>query len=545
MTKPPAAGPFGLPHLALLVLLAGVYFLAGKLGLMLAIVHPNASAVWAPTGIALATLLLLGERMWPAIFVGAFLVNVTTAGSALTSVGVAAGNTLEAVIGAALVNRFANGRNTFDSAPDIFRFTILAAMIATMASPTLGVTSLALGGYARWADFVPIWLTWWLGDMGGALVITPLLLLWIRDPRVYWTRAEAFEAGLLLLTLVAVGAAVFGRSSPFQISGHPLAFLCMPVLVWAAFRFDPRIASTAIVVLSGIAVTGTLRGTLPAERWAINESLVLLQVFMGVAAVTTLVLATMVAERRRVERTVWATSEDLRRALAELEAFSHSISHDLRSPVGAVLNYSAVIEEDFGGRLDEDARRLLHRMRASAESAATLLDQLVQYGSAERLKGERRPIDMTALARDVHGEIVAGGDEAELVQFELPELPPALGSAALVRCVLRNLFNNGVKYTRGRPQRRIVMDSVAGARENVYSVTDNGIGFDPGLGHAVFQPHRRLRSAAGIEGSGLGLAIAARIIRDHRGRIWAESDGASGARFYFTLPSGVRNGVTS
>ena len=264
---------------------------------------------------------------------------------------------------------------------------------------------------------------------------------------------------------------------------------------------------------------------------------------MGVAAVTTLVLATLVAERRRVERTVRATSDDLRQSLVELEAFSHSISHDLRSPVGAVLNYSAVIEEDFGGRLDDDARRLLHRMRASAESAATLLDQLVQYGSAERRRGERQPIDMTALARDVHGEIVAGGDEAELVQFDLPELPPAWGSAALIRCVLRNLFSNAVKYTRGRPQRRIVMDGAAGHHENVYSVTDNGIGFDPGLGHAVFQPHRRLRTATGIEGSGLGLAIAARIIRDHRGRIWAESDGGSGARFYFTLPSGVRNGA--
>ena len=233
MTKPRVPGPSRRPPIGLQVLLAGLYFLAGKLGLMLAIVHPNASAVWAPTGIALAILLLRGDRMWPAIFAGAFLVNVTTAGSILTSIGVAAGNTLEAVIGAALVNRFANGRNTFDGAPDIFRFTILAGMIATAASPTLGVTSLALGGYARWADFLPIWLTWWLGDMGGALVVTPLLVLWLREPRVYWTRAELVEAGLLLLALVVVGSAVFGRSSPFQFGGHPLAFLCMPVLVWA------------------------------------------------------------------------------------------------------------------------------------------------------------------------------------------------------------------------------------------------------------------------------------------------------------------------
>src|SRR5881628_3438394 len=132
----------GLP---LIGILAIIYFVAGKLGLMLASLHASASPVWPPAGIALAALLLLGYRAWPAIFVGAFLVNVTTAGNIATSLGIAAGNTLEAVCGAWLVNRFARGTRVLDRPPDVFKFA-LAAVISTAVSPSLGVTSLALGG---------------------------------------------------------------------------------------------------------------------------------------------------------------------------------------------------------------------------------------------------------------------------------------------------------------------------------------------------------------------------------------------------------------
>src|SRR5881296_1116460 len=133
-----------------LVALTGVYFAAGKIGLSLAFVHASATAVWPPTGIALAALLLYGFPVWPAIFLGAFLVNITTAGSVATSIGIATGNTLEGLLGAYLVNRFAHGRNAFDHPRTTFKFAVLAAGISTMVSPTLGVTSQSLGGFASW-----------------------------------------------------------------------------------------------------------------------------------------------------------------------------------------------------------------------------------------------------------------------------------------------------------------------------------------------------------------------------------------------------------
>jgi len=141
--------------------LFAVYVVAAKLGLKLASVHPSATAVWPPAGITLAAFLLLGYRVWPAILAGAFLVNLTTAGSVATSIGIAAGNTLEGLVGAYLVNRFAGGRNAFERARDVFRFVALASLLSTTVSATFGVTSLSLGGFARWADYDPF------GSRGG------------------------------------------------------------------------------------------------------------------------------------------------------------------------------------------------------------------------------------------------------------------------------------------------------------------------------------------------------------------------------------------
>ena len=139
-----------------------------------------------------------------------------------------------------LVNRFASGRNAFERPRDTLRFAILAAVLSPAVSATIGVSSLALGGFARWADFGTIWLTWWLGDMGGALVVAPLLVLWIGQPRPRWARAQTIEAACLLVALLVVGQLVFGSSGSGGVAGHPLKFLCMPLLAWVAFRFDQR-----------------------------------------------------------------------------------------------------------------------------------------------------------------------------------------------------------------------------------------------------------------------------------------------------------------
>src|SRR5258705_7258938 len=155
--------PGDLPsRVAILASLTIVYFAAGKLGLGLAYIHASASAVWPPTGIALAAFLLLGNRIWPAILLGAFLVNLSTAGTVATSIAIAAGNTLEGLIGAYLVNRFAGGCGAFENVRNVVRFVVFAAVIATSISATIGTTTLAIAGLAPWTAYGRIWLTWWL-----------------------------------------------------------------------------------------------------------------------------------------------------------------------------------------------------------------------------------------------------------------------------------------------------------------------------------------------------------------------------------------------
>src|SRR5437879_13688176 len=169
-------------YLGTVTVLAAVYLIAAKLGLKLAFVHVSATAVWPPTGIALAAFLVFGYRVWPGIFIGAFLANVLTEGTVATSLGIAAGNTLEGVTGAYLVNRFAGGTHAFDRPQDVFRFAFFAATLSTMVSPTVGVNSLSLSGFASWADFGAIWLTWWLGSAVGALKLAPLFVLCFTSP---------------------------------------------------------------------------------------------------------------------------------------------------------------------------------------------------------------------------------------------------------------------------------------------------------------------------------------------------------------------------
>src|SRR6266481_9606994 len=377
--------------------LALVYFIVGKLGLKLAFLNASASAVWPCTGIALAALLIFGYRMWPAIFVGAFFVNFTTAGTILTSVSLAAGNTLEAVIGCYLVTRFAAGSKAFQRSQNIFRFVLLAGLVGTAVSASIGTITLVLGHLAEPSHELSIWLTWWLGDGVGALVVTPLLLLWIENPNRNWTRRQIIELALLFFGLVSTTWFVFGYGFHSVVKNYPFEYLCFPFLVWAAFRFGRRKAATAICVLALVATWGTVHGYGPFVRISQNASLLLLQSFMAIVAVTTLVLAAESTAHKRAEEHV--------RQLAESD------------PLTGLANYRRLVEA-----LDSEIKRY---GRSQSPFAVILLDldHLKQINDTHgHLVGSRalcRLADILRLhSREIDVAARYGGDEFVLV---LPE----------------------------------------------------------------------------------------------------------------------------
>lgn len=284
-----------------------VYYLAGRFGLSLATVHQSATAVWPPTGIALAACLFLGTRVWPAIFAGAFLVNITTSHSVPASLLIASGNTLEALSGAWLVRRTGGGVEAFETAPGILAYAVSVVAASTIAA-TIGVAALLMTGLASRTDAVLIWLTWWLGDASGALIITPAIAFWIRT-FAKWTWQKIAAAALALIVIVSITYTIFAGSIAAR--RLPLGFLIFPSLLWIALRFGPRETATAIIVISGIAVRGTIHGFGPFARNGANESMLLLQAFLGVTSVAALALASETARRRSSEAEVRRFNDEL------------------------------------------------------------------------------------------------------------------------------------------------------------------------------------------------------------------------------------------
>src|SRR2546425_901620 len=334
-----------LRRLGLLAALAAGYFVAGKVGLEVAYVHPSATVVWPPAGLTLAAFLLLGYEVWPAILLGAFLVNITTAGSIATA----------------------------------------------------GVVSLSLGGFARWTDFGSIWSTWWMGDAVSDLVVAPAVLLWAARPRVRWTRRQALEAVGLLACLALAGFVVFGELVPWSDKHYPLEFLCVPLLLWVAFRFEQREAATVVVLLAGVAIWGTLRGYGPFARPLFNESLLLLQAFQGVSAVITLVLAAAVAERTEaVDRLRRLAVSDPLTGLSNYRQLAHALDAEIRRSSRTDRPFSVVL-------MDLDGLKKIN------DRYGHLVGSLALRRVAETLLGSCRGIDTAARF---------GGDEFALV---LPE----------------------------------------------------------------------------------------------------------------------------
>jgi signal transduction histidine kinase len=318
----------------LVIGLALVYFAAGKLGLQAAVLNPSASALWPPTGIALAACLLFGYRAWPGVFLGAFLVNVTTSGSIPVSLALSAGNTSEALAGAYLVNRFANGRRVFDQALGVFKFTLLAGVLSTAISATTGVTSLVLGRLADPPAYGPLWLTWWLGDVAGALIVTPVILLWAEPAPGRWLRGRAAEAVTLLATLTLISLLVFGGLTLQSRLNLPLAYLVLPFVVWAGLRFGQHGAATYILVLASIAIWGTLQGLGPFARGNPNQALLLLQGFLGTISITGLALGAVSSSAAAAYRAEQQARDIAERALdrtARLQAVASGLSQ-LLSP---------------------------------------------------------------------------------------------------------------------------------------------------------------------------------------------------------------------
>jgi diguanylate cyclase (GGDEF)-like protein len=312
-------------------LVFAAYVLAGKVALRVAFAYPGVSPIWLPAGVALAAFLLAGYRVWPAVLLGTVFVSLTTKGSLAASIAIGVGTTLDGLLGAYLVQKFTGGSDVFNTAHRIFRFTALMAVASTPIGATVGATTLWFAGLENGAAYRTVWTALWLADLTGVLLVTPLVILWATAPRLRWRPAESLEAVLLFALLITITLLVFAGVSFPGLEHYPLEFLCVPFLLWAAFRFGRREVALVMALIAAIAAWGTYLGDGPFVRQTAHESLFLLQAYLGVTAVMSLALAAVVAESKQGQEQLRELS--MTDALTELGNYRHLIEV-LRAEIG-------------------------------------------------------------------------------------------------------------------------------------------------------------------------------------------------------------------
>ncbi len=330
---------------------------------------------------------------------------------------------------------------------------------------------------------------------------------------------------------------IFGYTAD-EIIGKPITLLMPEQFVGAHEKGMKRTATTGESEVIGKAVecTGLKKDgkkfpiELSISTWKAGEK----DYFAGIIRDIT--------ERKRAEEEIKKLNEDLTGQIMELEAvnkeleaFSYSVSHDLRAPLRAIDGFSRILLEEYTGVLDEEGKRLFHIIRSNTQKMGQLIDDLLTVSRIGRKALQESDVDMTALARSVMDEL-RSAEPHRTVAITIYDLPPAYGDSMLLRQVFTNLISNALKFTRPCAQPAVEISGYPQGSENIYYVKDNGVGFDMQYAGKLFGVFQRLHREEEFEGTGVGLAIVQRIIHRHRGQVWAEGAINQGATFYFSLP---------
>ena len=523
---------------AKMLALAIVYVIAARIGLTLGAVSGFATLVWPASGIALAALVCCGYRLWPGIFVGAAVVNVIVGAPPLVGVGIGIGNTLEALLGAYLLNRVADFSPSLDRVRDVLA-VLAAAVLSTTVAATVGVGTLSAAGLVAQGQFLVTWRAWWIGDAIGDVLVAPLILVWWRG-RISWPSPQRLvEMVALVAATIGVGFLTF-----FGPSTGPNAFppyMMFPLGIWAALRFGPRGAMTTVFIASVGAVWGTVTQRGPFVHPQLHESLLSLQLFTGVVATTFLVLAATIAERRKAEDEARAAHAEAQEANRTKSEFLAVMSHELRTPLHAISGYVELLQMGAQGALTEGQLDSVGRIQRNQQHLHSLISDILSFARLEAGKLEIDPVVLRASeAIDGVEPLIQPELRRKQLWFERHHCPPDLRIVAdpeKLRQILLNFLTNAAKYTESGGSIAVGAEGANG--HATIWVKDSGVGIPEEQIARVFEPffqveRGRTRRYAGI---GLGLTIARDLARAMRGDVTIESAPGKGTRVAVTLPT--------
>jgi signal transduction histidine kinase len=526
--------------LSKILLFAAVYYVTACLSLLFAFQHTNASPIWPPSGIAFAILLRRGIHLWPAIFIGALCANITAFSHNLAgpissiipaSFFIGIGNTLEAMAGVYLYQRWCRHCNPFLRVSFLFKFIAIIPIVCVISS-FIGSMTLCFLGLADWAIYKTIWFTWWLGDVGGVLTLSPFFLVKYHQEEKFLKPAwHPLEAAALISIVAIVSVLVFGRHIYFL--QHP--YILMPLVVWVAFRSSQIGVGVTMLIILGVAIWHTVNGMGPFVGPTLNDSLITCQIFTTFITVTGLVLLAVLNEKKQVEEEIKRYAQELKRSNVDLERFAAIASHDLKEPLRIVSNYTGLLARRYKGKFDADADQAIDFILEGVNKMRDLIQDLLTYSQVGKQQMKFAKVDTNAICADVikNLDILIKENGAKVICSNLPSL---IGDRTQLTQLFQNLVSNAIKFRSDKPPVIEIQAQLYEEDDYIFSVKDNGIGIHPDYFKKIFEIFERLHAQSEYSGTGIGLAICKKVVEGHYGQIWVESELGKGAVFYFRLP---------
>ncbi len=481
-----------------------------------------------------------GTVLWPAIALASLVQQVMFGSSLWVALAIALANALQAVIGA-LILRQANFDTLLARVPDMIAF-IAVAIGVTALVPTIGVTAFFFTGYAFPHGIFGMWWSWWLGQMLGVLIVTPLLVRWVAYPAVRRTHGEFVEIGLAFATLITIDLLLFW--TPYtEIGSVSLIYLILGPLLWLGLRIGPRFMTLALFINAALSLAGTAQRVLAGSNpQSLGLALMQTEIFVIMISIIFLVVVAIAEERKNTALAlrihVRKLEEALERIHQEDEAksrFIATLAHELRNPLAPLMSSLEILTLENGGKND-----IISGMSDHINTMRHLLDDLLDISRISRQKFilQKEYIDLhTVVEQSLRTVTPLLTSHQHTLEVELPK-DALLFDADPVRLeqVLVNLLNNAIKYT--EPGGILSLSARVEASTLILSVRDTGIGIESHMLDRIFEPFLQIdESSRRVSGLGIGLSLTKMLVEMHDGTVEAKSAGKGhGSEFVVRLP---------